>query len=49
MDEIEALDAAVFSGEILITNLKELREAVARWQCEINRQEKLLTQPGDTA
>jgi hypothetical protein len=39
MDE---LDAGVFSGDLLFTDLEAFKEYVARWQRAINNHEKCL-------
>jgi hypothetical protein len=40
-EEMDALDAAVFNGELLITHLKEFKEYLARWQQAVEREEKV--------
>ena len=41
LDFLENVDASVFSGELLETNLEEFREYVARWNRAIESQDKL--------
>ena len=41
LEQIDAMDASVFSGEILYENLPEFKEHVARWQRAIDQQEEL--------
>lgn len=35
-DELDSLDASVFSGEILFTNLDEFQYYITRWQKAID-------------
>jgi hypothetical protein len=38
-EQLDALDASVFSGEILYTNLEEFKEYLARWQRAVESHE----------
>jgi hypothetical protein len=41
-EEIDSLDAAVFSGEILYTHFEEFQICVARWQRAIDEHREAL-------
>ena len=41
-DEMDTLDASIFSGELLMTNLDELKDYVGRWQRAIISHEKAM-------
>lgn len=41
-DEMDTLDASIFSGELLETNLDELKEYMGRWQRAIDAHEKAM-------
>ncbi len=40
-DELDSLDASVFSGEILFTNLEEFQYYVSRWQVAIDEHKNM--------
>lgn len=39
-EQLDELDASVFSGEILFTNFEELKECLKRWQIAVDDHEK---------
>ncbi len=44
-EDMDALDASVFSGELLITHLEEFKEYLARWQRAVEEQEHSNKEP----
>jgi len=41
-EELDTVDASIFSGEMLETNLEELKDYVGRWQRAIDAHEKAM-------
>ena len=41
-EDLDSIDASVFSGELLIYNLEEFKEYVERWSRAIQEHEKFL-------
>ena len=39
-DQLDSLDASVFSGELLLTHLEEFKGYLARWQKAVEEHEK---------
>jgi hypothetical protein len=41
-EQLDAIDASVYSGELLITHLDEFEEYLQRWQRAVDEQRELL-------
>ena len=45
-DQLDNLDASVFSGELLFTNMDEFQDYINRWQRAIDRHKNLMDYVG---